>query len=548
MSGPMRLVACVIACIAVACLEEQRAEMQSASCFVTTINGDVQGSDRGASCAFFGVPYAAPPINALRWKPPQPPAPWATTLNATVPPANCSSIQLPAGTLVGIEDCLKLNIWVPDPAPATPAPVIVWLHTGAFYAASANFPSHNGQRLAEETGAIVVAPNYRLGPFGFLAHTALAAEDPAYPSSGNYGLLDQRAALTWVRDNIDRFGGDPENVTLGGTSAGAVSVGLHLVSPGSSGLFQRAIIESGSATVRTMTHAEATTRGDAFASALGCVNPADVLTCLRSKTRQQVTLAIPTDDWQVDEPAGKVFWHPVVDGIEIPDQPRSVFESGSFNRVPTIIGTNRDEGLSFATRSFPAGVSLAQYESWVSKEFGPHALSVLATYPASDFASPLDAMARVVGDVEFVCEAKRLARHIADARTPVFVYSYDYEIDEVFPDRVTHGVESNIIFGNNYVPPRFPNHVLDAADLSLHAAMAGYWTRFAATGNPNVDDDSVVHWPAFKDPQGPGRGSNQHIVFGTPVQSDKRLREERCEFWDPLFLRTTLNEPSAATP
>jgi len=548
MSAVMKSVVFVFACVAFACLAGQRAEMQSASCLVTTISGDIQGSDRGASCAFLGVPYAAPPLGALRWKPPQPPAPWTSPLSAVTPPSGCSSIQLPAGTLVGSEDCLKLNIWLPDPAPSTPAPVIVWLHAGAFYAASANFPSHNGQRLAEETGAIVVAANYRLGPFGFLAHPALAAEDPDYPSSGNYGLLDQRAALSWVRDNIDRFGGDPGNVTLAGTSAGAVSVGLHLVSPGSSGLFQRAIIESGSPTVRVITHAEATTSGNALASALGCVNPADVLTCLRSKTRQQVTLALQTDDWQVAEPAGKVFWHPVVDGIEIPDQPRLLFEAGTFNRVPTIIGTNRDEGLSFATRSFPASVSLAQYESWVTNEFGPHALSVLARYPASDFASPLDAMARVVGDVEFVCEAKRLARHIADARTPVFVYSYEYEIDEVFPDRVPHGVESNIIFGNNYVPPRFPNHVLDAADVSLHAAMAGYWTRFAATGNPNIDDDSVVHWPAFKDPQGPGRGANHHIAFGTTNASGKRLREEQCNFWEPLFLRTTLNGVPAATP
>jgi para-nitrobenzyl esterase len=547
MKGP-RTVVFVIVCAALACLAERNVETQSASCFVNTINGNIQGVDRGASCAFLGIPYAAPPLGARRWKPPQPPAPWATTLNAITPPLSCSSIQLPAGTLVGSEDCLKLNIWVPDPAPSTPVPVIVWLHAGAFYASSANFPSHNGQRLAEETGAIVVAPNYRLGPFGFLAHTALAAEDPNYPSSGNYGLLDQRAALAWVRDNIDRFGGDPWNVTLAGTSAGGVSVGAHLVSPASGGLFHRAIIESGSSTVRMMTHDEATAQGNAFATALNCLDPTSVLACMRLKTRQEVTLALPTDDWQVAEPVGKVFWHPVVDGIEIPDQPRLLLESGTFHRVPTIIGTNRDEGLTFATRSFPAGVSLAQYETWVTNEFGPHALAVLAKYPASDFATPLDAMARVVGDAEFVCEARRLARDIADARMPVFLYSYEYEIDDVFADGVPHGVESNIIFGNDYVPPRFPNHVLNAADLSLHAAMAGYWTRFAATGNPNADDESVVHWPAFKDPQGHGRGANKYIAFNTTIESGKRLREEQCDFWEPLFLRTILNAPPASAP
>ena len=327
------------------------------------------------------------------------------------------------------------------------------------------FPPITANGWREETGAIIVAPNYRLGPFGFLAHTALAAEDPAYPSSGNYGLLDQRAALAWVRDNIDRFGGDPWNVTLAGTSAGADSVGLHLVSPGSGGLFQRAIIESGSPTVQGMTHTEATTQGDAFAAALGCADPAQVLECMRSKTRDQVLLALSQENWQVAEPPGKVFWHPVVDGIEIPDQPRFLFEAGLFNQVPIIIGTNRDEGVSFVTRSFPAGVSVAQYDAWAANEFGPYSPMVLAKYPAADFASPMDAMAEVVGDGQFVCEARRLARSIAETRTPTFVYSYEHEIDDVFPDRVIHGVESNIIFGNDYVAPQFPSHILDATDL-----------------------------------------------------------------------------------
>ena len=242
------------------------ARAAQASCAVTTGTGDVQGLDAGASCAFLGIPYAAPPTGALRWKPPQPAAPWAAPLLATTPPSNCPQVLTPALVLPsGNEDCLKLNIWVRDPFPASPAPVIVWLHTGSFFGASANFPSHNGRRLAEETGAIVVAPNYRLGPLGFLVHNALAAEDPARPVSGNYGLLDQRAALQWVRDNIAAFGGDPNNVTLAGTSAGADSVGMHLVSPGSGGLFHRAIIESGTPTIRWPSHEESTAQGDDLA-------------------------------------------------------------------------------------------------------------------------------------------------------------------------------------------------------------------------------------------------------------------------------------------
>jgi para-nitrobenzyl esterase len=336
-------------------------------------------------------------------------------------------------------------------------------------------------------------------------------------------------------------------VTLAGTSAGAESVGLHLVSPESGRLFHRAIVESGSPTVHWPTHAEAITQGDAFAAALGCADPAQVLACMRSKTRDQVLVALAQDNWQVALPPGKVLWHPVVDGLEIPDQPRFLFEAGLFNHVPTIIGTNRDEGVTFVTRSFPAGVSDAQYEAWLANEFGPNAPQVLAQYPVAGFASPSDAMARLVGDGQFVCEARRLARAIADTGTPTFLYSYEYEIDDVFLDRVIHGVESNIIFGNNYVPPTFPNHVLDAADLMLHQAMAGYWTRFAAMGTPNTDDDSVVRWPAFKDPKGGGRGSNMFGVFGAPIGSDKRPREEQCNFWEPFFLRTMLGGVPAST-
>jgi para-nitrobenzyl esterase len=512
---------------------------EGSPCLVTTTYGGVQGVDAGASCVFLGIPYAAPPTAALRWKPPQPPAPWGTTLNFSTPPPSCPNLNQP--TPGGNEDCLKLNVWVRNPLPAIPAPVIVWLHTGSFVAASANFASHNGRRLAEETGVIVVAPNYRLGPLGFLVHRALAAEDSSHPVSGNYGLLDQRAALAWVRDNIASFGGDPNNVTLAGTSAGADSVGLHLVAPASGTLFHRAIIESGTPTIRWPDHAESLAHGDAFAAALGCVDPLQVAACMRSKPRDQVLLALPLASQQVVEPAGRVTWQPVVDGLEIPDQPRVLFETGRFNRMPTLIGFNRDEAAgSFVTRSFPAGLSLSQYEAWVSSEFGTAASAILQAYAASGYPLPRDAMARLVSDGQFVCEGQRFTSAVASYHEAVFLYSYDYEIDDVFPDRVIHGVESNILFGNDYVPAQFPNHVLTSTDLALHAAMAGYWTRFAATGNPNVDDESVVHWAAFKEPLGDGRGASRYLALDTIIRTDKRLREAQCAVWEPFYFRTML--------
>jgi para-nitrobenzyl esterase len=512
------------------------------SCLVTLTAGDVQGQDLGASCAFIGIPYAASTAGGNRWKPPQALAPWAPSVLSATTPANCPSISffVPGGSITGSEDCLRLNVWIQDPAPTGPAPVIVWLHTGAFTGASANFAGTNGRRLVEEAGVIVVAPNYRLGPFGFLAQSALAAENPG-GSSGNYGLLDQQAALRWVRDNIARFGGDPQNVTLAGTSAGGQSVGLHLVSPASEGLFHKAVIQSAYPTSRWRSGAEGEAQGDAFAAALGCTDPAQVVACMRSAPLDAVLKALPQATQQVVEPSGGAFWEPVVDGVVIPDQPRLLFESGAFHRVPTIIGFNRDEGWgAFITRSFPSGVTLAQYETWVLTEFGPHGSSVLDLYPASGFASPIEAMARVTGDAQFVCEARKLARLIERTRTPAYVYSYEYEIDTLSLDHVIHGVESNILFGNNYAAPVFTPYVLAPNDLALHAAMSGYWTRFAATGNPNTHDETVVPWPAFKRLTGRWRGSDKYLVLDSVIREGSRPREQQCDFFEPFFYRSLL--------
>jgi para-nitrobenzyl esterase len=524
-----------------------------APCLVDSPHGPVQGLDFGASCAFLGIPYAASTAGNNRWKPPEPAAPWGpAVLNATTPPPGCPSINQATGALIGSEDCLRLNIWSGQPQNGELAPVIVWLHTGAFSFASANFAGTNGRRLAEETGVIVVAPNYRLGPFGFLAHAALEAEDPGRSSTGNYGLLDQRAALAWVGDHIEDFGGDPHNVTLAGTSAGGLSTGLHLVAPGSAGLFQQAIVQSAHPTSYWATRDEAVLQGDAFATSLGCTSPADVLACMRAATRDQVLTALGLAAQQVVAPANRVFWEPIVDGFEIPDQPRVLFEQGDFEAVPTIIGANRDEGWgNFITRSFPAGVTTAQYEAWVAAEFGPHAPSVLSMYPAADFTSAEEAMARVVGDGQFSCEARRLADLIADGglrgrgphdnhgtgrrtKSAVFLYSYEHEIDDLSLDHVIHGVETNIIFGNNYAPP-FASHVLDAGDIALHVVMALAWTRFAETGDPNP----FAEWPEYR------KNHERHIVFDANIGNDEDLGGGVCAFWNGFFFRTMLGSPEA---
>jgi para-nitrobenzyl esterase len=349
-----------ILCAAAMVISTQIARGQGTSCFVGTTNGAIQGLERGASCAFLGIRFAAPPTGTLRWARPQPAATWAPgTFNAVTPPPACAQLSAANGQPTGVEDCLMLNVWTPNPLPASGAPVMVWFHGGAFSNASSNFAAQNGQTLASSTGVIIVAPNYRLGPFGFLGHTALAAEDSA---AGNYGLLDQSTALLWVRDHIAAFGGDPNNVTIAGESAGAHSVSLHLVAPGSAGLFHRAIMQSGTASFRMRNAVDAQLQGSELAGALGCsgTDGAATLVCLRSKTQNQVLAARPPSPGEEFRESGRSQWTPIVDGVEVPDQPRSLYEQGRFSRVPVLLGSNRDEGWTFVNRSFPADLTVLQ--------------------------------------------------------------------------------------------------------------------------------------------------------------------------------------------
>jgi len=518
-----------------------------ASCLVTTAAGDIQGVDLGASCAFLGVPYAAAPIGGLRWKPPQPAPKWSSpVLFATTPPSNCTSFNQ-AGLPAGSEDCLRLNIWMPKAISTTSQPVIVWLHTGGFVAASANFAGHNGQQMAEREGVVVVAPNYRLGPFGLMAHPALTGENAGYRSSGNYGFLDQRAALTWVRDNISSFGGDAGKVTIGGQSAGAHSVSLHVVSPGSAGLFQRAIMESGYASTRWKTIVEAESQGNDFAIALGCTNPAQVLACLRSKSREDVLRAAPPGREEFIETANR--WNPVVDGFEIPDQPRLLYEQGAFNRVPILLGANRDEGWTYVDRSFPSGLTESQYQSAIETEFGGVTASILARYPAREFPSPKEALAQLTGDVEYICEAARLAELVERSGQRVYLYSLEYVMEGLAANRVIHGLDTNLVFRNNYVAPNPGNRVLTASDLALSSAVSRYWARFAASGDPNVPkDEGAVQWSAFRRPIAPGIASDQYLILDSVIREGKRLRGAQCDFLRPFFFRSIVGAVSASMP
>jgi para-nitrobenzyl esterase len=541
----LRMFVLATGCAAACHLVAREAHAQLPSCVVTTTYGEVQGLTSGGACAFLGIPYAAAPVGELRWKRPQAAAAWApAVLNAVVPPPSCAQLNIATGAPQGTEDCLKLNIWTPNPLSAN-APVIVWFHGGSFVNASANSAPQNGAALAASTGAIVVAPNYRLGPFGFLGHTALATEDSA---AGNYGLLDQRAVLTWVHDQIAAFGGDPDNVSIAGQSAGGHSVALHLVSPGSAGLFHRAIMQSGFASVRWRTAADARVQGDEFAAVLGCtsVDPATVVACLRSTSTSAVLLARPPALFEQVLETGRSQWTPIVDGVEVPDQPRALFEQGAFARVPIILGTTRDEGWTWVNRSFPTSLTEEQYVDTLQTEFGSDAAAILAEYAVGAFPSPKDALVDLIGDVEYVCEARRVARQFEATKTPVYLYSFEYEVDPVIPGRVAHGIDVNFVFGTNFGPPLFPAYTLGPADLALARAIGAYWTQFASTGSPNAEDGTSVEWPAFKHPTGSGRGADLYLILDGAIREGKRPRESRCDFWEPFFFRSVTGSVPAS--
>ncbi|MGN9793234.1 carboxylesterase/lipase family protein [Streptomyces sp. OZ13] len=352
---------------------------------VTTRYGQVRGKAGQTANSYLGIPYAAPPVGSQRWKPPSPPGRWPGVRAATTPGNPCmqGAASSPWGDLAGpgtpSEDCLYLNVHTPAQRALHKRPVMVWIHGGGFTVGSGTF--YDGSNLAAKGDVVDVTFNYRLGAFGYLAHPGLAEESPQ-GISGNYGLLDQQAALRWVRDNIAAFGGDPDNVTVFGESAGGGSVCQHLVSPRAIGLFHRAVAQSGCG-FPLPTQESQQDRGATWANSLGCADVA----CLRTRPADQVLGASlnPT-----------ARWAPNVDGKVLPLQVTDALERGRFHRVPVLQGTTADEGrLTVATTYDLAGRQLtaAGYPVAVRALYGERTDEILARYPLSDHGTPAEAWA-----------------------------------------------------------------------------------------------------------------------------------------------------------
>src|ERR1700691_2048234 len=380
-----------------------------------TANGAVRGLASGAVDEFLGIPYAAPPVGALRWQPPQPAASWSGVRAATQFAPHCPQVAGPFGEASTSEDCLYLNVFTPTGGGLHP--VMVWIHGGALVSGESN--DYDPAGLVAD-GVTVVTINYRLGALGFLAHPALGGPNG---QSGDYGLMDQQAALRWVQRNIANFGGDPRNVTIFGESAGGLSVLSQVASPQARGLFAKAIAESGSYNLTQTSLASAETAGQAFATQAGCAS--QTAACLRS---------LPVSTILADQDASG--YTPNINSEVLPTSIGTAFATGDFNRVPIINGTNHDEWRLFVALSELEGspVTAANYQAMISSTLGvpaSAAAGISAEYPLSAYSSPAVALGAVGTDAIFACPAL-VAEEDLSKYTPTYAYEFN---DENAPER-----------------------------------------------------------------------------------------------------------------
>jgi para-nitrobenzyl esterase len=465
---------------------------------------------------FKGIPYAAPPVGPLRWSAPQPPLPWTGERDATRFGADC--MQTPYVISTGqktSEDCLTASIWTADHYRKARRPVMVFIYGGAFIGGSAAYPLYDGAKLAAH-GVVVVSFNYRVGIFGFLAHPQLSAQSPQ-KTSGNYGLLDQIAALKWVEANIAAFGGDPQRVTVFGESAGAVSIALLMTSPLAKGLFQQAILQS--AVVLPLPDRNAAEQSGAAVGAS--------IDSLRQLSAEQL-LAHNGDFFSHSSHnvMAMAFPSPIVDGYVLPLQPRKVFQSGAVNAVPVIVGVNADEGRMFSDDGNP--VSTADYQSWVMEKFGALAPQILRVNPATTAAAAASARAAIIGDTLFVESTRLILRGNAKNQPRTFGYLFTRRVGGG-PLPATHSDELPFVFGSLEQPSFMKHPAPTPEDVQLSSAMMRAWTRFATSGDP--DGLGLPHWPRYD------RRTDLYLEFGAPIRVGRQYRKAQVDAIEPFYER-----------
>lgn len=482
----VRIVACIVALIAIISGIPSPASAQSRS-ILQIAQGRVAGLSDGDLNVFKGIAYALPPVGERRWRPPAAPRPWRGIFDASAFGASCAQPPYPANSVyfealaATSEDCLTLNVWAPKNA--RDAAVIVWIHGGALQRGTSASPMYDGAEYARR-GIIFVSINYRLGVFGWLAHPGLSAESPE-GISGNYGLLDQIAALTWVQDNVGAFGGDAKNVTIMGESAGALSISYLLASPRGHGLFAKAIMQS--VNIRAVPRLRESAFGMPAAETIGAALGKDI-----GALRSLDTKTLMTKAWQAGFPA-----QGTIDGLILPAQVVDIFDRSEQAKVPILTGYNSGEIRSQRALIPAVPAEPAAYEAAILRRYGDLATAYLQLYPASDIAESQLAATR---DAVYGWASERMVRQQSAIGLPAYSYIFDhcYAAARARDLCNFHAGELPFTFGRagtaSQLPPNWPVPV-DAADHALASAIIDYWTSFAATGAPSAAGQPK--WPPF---------------------------------------------------
>jgi para-nitrobenzyl esterase len=530
----------------------------NATCQATIGQGALSGKLAGATCEYLGVPYAAPPTGSLRFAPPQPASGWSGTRDATSYGPSCfqASNVLGAGSTPPSEDCLSVNVFTPQGAPAQPLPVMVFIYGGAFTSGSSSL--YDGQALSERGPVVVVTMNYRLGALGFLALPQLDSERAGAPS-GSDGIRDQQLALKWVQDNVGLFHGDKNNVTVFGESAGSMSTCIHLVSPESQGLASRYIMESGACVGKAPllnSKAQAYSIGQALAASICAPNAVaalgadagaligstvadasadDLMKCLRAEDPMTLMTWAPPAGFMssgVSSLLGGLLGPPFAPTVEgpggvLPDMPANLIAAGKFNtKAQVLAGTNKNEwGLFVELAQLEGGsaasmlniTSTAQLNAGIEQIFGStQGAMVEAQYPSTD-ATAGQVFVDLVTDYAFRCPTRDLAQTTMAQGVSTY-YLDSYEVGEAY-----HSFELVPLFEPTGLT------ILGATDPSagFKQEMLGYWAQFAATGNPNAPSGAAPQWPGYT-----ASGDMYMELLDPTPMANANLRKAQCDFWD----------------
>jgi para-nitrobenzyl esterase len=472
---------------------------------VTIDSGQITGALAGPNqdiSVYKGIPYVSAPVGDLRWREPQPVAKWSGVREATgfrpIPPQRQS--PQPQN-----EDSLYLNVWTPATSSSARLPVMVWIYGGGFTYGSSSSQLYDGTRLAAH-GVVVVSFNYRLNVLSGFAHPLLGKESGH--GSGNYGLLDQIAGLNWVQRNVKAFGGDPNNVTIFGESAGGLSVSALLVSPKTKGLFQKAIIESGSGALLT-TQQAAEQSGEALVKKMGLEGVPNLLTALRNKS------------WADIPDAQNYRGGPVLDGYAFTQHPRDAWAKGQQANVPMIVGYNLHEATFFTGRDGELPETLTAYQKSVRDRFGNQADQILRLYPAKTDQDAYWADVAIRTDQRMGLSARAQLRGMSSVTAKTWEYHFTYlpDVNKDSKRGVSHATELAYVFGT--IPPTSDKATRDVSD-----AIMNYWTQFAKTGDPN--QAGLPAWPAF------AKGHEAFLELGRTIQAGQDLTKEKLDLLDSI--------------